>query len=316
MLGSSLDRACHRRAHAAILHLEQASNGAATGSRDAVLDCSGVHAGLQHHARGALHRCVRGSCGYVLCAASSRASARGRPIMTPPSAMASRNSVTNAGPDPASAVATSKYFSSRKRHMPTAEKIVDSRLRSCCVRRLTSETTVMPSRILLGVLGIARTTVVDGSTCVVSCSMVTPAMMLTSILPSSASRMPSSSSTSPTRCGLQHRSTTSARRAASTLVCTRISMSSKPWSCIVCSSRRLVSGRPTVATMCRGSGTRSSTKLDCGTASTCETPLFCARSRRVSSTPVRIAVPIVPQANTASVSSAVFLVALMVVVED
>jgi len=93
-------------------------------------------------------------------------------------------------------------------------------------------------------------------------------------------------------------------------------MSSKPWSCIVCSSRRLVSGRPTVATMCRGSGTSSSTKLDCGTASTCETPLFCARSRRVSSTPVRIAVPIVPQANTASVSSAVFLVALMVVVED
>lgn len=59
---------------------------------------------------------------YPLCAASSKASALGKPIMTPPSAMASSTSATKAGPDPAKAVHASKCFSSRKRTLPQGVK--------------------------------------------------------------------------------------------------------------------------------------------------------------------------------------------------
>lgn len=91
--------------------------------------------------------CKRDRC--VLCAANSRASARGRPIMTPPSAIASKNIQANAGPEPESAVHASKCFSSRNRHRPMEENM----LRIICRSRSTVDdsgiefTTVMPSLI-------------------------------------------------------------------------------------------------------------------------------------------------------------------------
>lgn len=60
----------------------------------------------------------------VLCAANSNASALGNPIITPPSAIASRKIHANAGPLPLSAVHASKCFSSRKRQRPMEEKMV------------------------------------------------------------------------------------------------------------------------------------------------------------------------------------------------
>lgn len=146
---------------------------------------------------------------YVLCAASSSASARGSPIITPPSAIASRKMHANAGPEPESAVHASKCFSSRKRHRPMDENMLRMMDRSSSDssegdRELT---TVMPSRIymrhvrdrperdgdgrtLQGVLGIARTTLVDGRTIASSCAIVTPARMLMRSLPSRASFIP------------------------------------------------------------------------------------------------------------------------------
>lgn len=99
--------------------------------------------------------------GYMLmtiehapCDANSRASARGKPIITPPSAIASRNIHAKAGPHPDNAVHASKCLSSRKRQRPIEEKI-------CLTITLefTSEseggrfeTTVIPSRIYRGTL--------------------------------------------------------------------------------------------------------------------------------------------------------------------
>lgn len=51
----------------------------------------------------------------ALCAANSSASLRGSPIMTPPSAMASRTTQTKAGPEPQTAVTASKCCKRRKR---------------------------------------------------------------------------------------------------------------------------------------------------------------------------------------------------------
>jgi hypothetical protein len=82
---------------------------------------------------------------HAPCDASSRASARGKPIMTPPSAIASRNMHAKAGPDPDNAVHASKCFSSRNRHRPIEEKICDTICLGSEGGRL--ETTVIPSRI-------------------------------------------------------------------------------------------------------------------------------------------------------------------------
>jgi hypothetical protein len=85
----------------------------------------------------------------VLCAASSRASARGNPIMTPPSAIASRNMQAKAGPDPDRAVQASKCLSSRKRQRPIEENIfrMISLFNPSASEGGRFETTVMPSRI-------------------------------------------------------------------------------------------------------------------------------------------------------------------------
>ena len=160
----------------------------------------------------------------VLCAASSRASARGNPIMTPPSAIASRNMQAKAGPDPDRAVQASKCFSSRKRHRPIEENIfrMISLFNPSASEGGRFETTVMPSRICQasytltgaalqnerertrhGVLGIARMTVVSGRTHSESCAMVTPARMLMSNFPARASLTPFSLRMRCATCGLQ-----------------------------------------------------------------------------------------------------------------
>lgn len=93
------------------------------------------------------------------CAASSSASLRGKPIMTPPSAMASRKTQAKAGPLPASAVQASKCFSSRKRHRPTALKMDRSVRRSVVRDELEGssvERTVMPSRICVKSESVSR----------------------------------------------------------------------------------------------------------------------------------------------------------------
>lgn len=84
----------------------------------------------------------------IVCAASSSASRRGRPIMTAPSTIASRKTHANAGPDPASAVHASKCFSGRKRHLPTEEKIertIDESMAGASAG--SGERMVIPSRI-------------------------------------------------------------------------------------------------------------------------------------------------------------------------
>jgi hypothetical protein len=84
-----------------------------------------------------------------LCAANSSASALGNPIITPPSAMASKKTHANAGPDPLRAVHASKCFSSVNRHRPIDEKIFKIMLRftSLSGDKGSGVTTVMPSRI-------------------------------------------------------------------------------------------------------------------------------------------------------------------------
>lgn len=148
---------------------------------------------------------------HSLWAASSKASVLGNPIITPPSAIASRKMHANAGPEPARAVHASKCFSSRKRHRPMEENIfrIMALSVSSCGDGGRVDTTVMPSRIwwsltdgveiqrgyvhtLHGVLGMARTTLVEGKTQPVSWRMVTPARMLIRSFPSSASTIPSS----------------------------------------------------------------------------------------------------------------------------
>lgn len=52
--------------------------------------------------------CNTKSLNHVLCAANSNASLLGKPIMTPPSAIASKTKQTKAGPDPHTAVTASK----------------------------------------------------------------------------------------------------------------------------------------------------------------------------------------------------------------
>ena len=176
----------------------------------------------------------------VLCAASSRASARGNPIMTPPSAMASRNMQAKAGPDPDRAVQASKCLSSRKRQRPIEENI----FRMISLFRLSMseggrfETTVIPSRIYQtsymetpcgrklregrtrhGVLGIARMTVVLGRTQLESCAMVTPARMLISNFPASASLTPLSLRMRCATCGLQLKCSQLQRSAIKSDVC-------------------------------------------------------------------------------------------------
>ena len=147
----------------------------------------------------------------ILCEANSRASARGSPIITPPSIIASKKMHTNAGPEPDKAVQASKCFSSRKRHRPMEENIlrIIARSFSISIDGVNVVTTVIPSRICLvvlfdtktcscyrvtlqGVLGIARTTLVEGRTHAFICSIVTPARMLMSNFPASASFIPGS----------------------------------------------------------------------------------------------------------------------------
>lgn len=88
----------------------------------------------------------------MLCAASSNASARGKPIITPPSAIASRKIQAKAGPDPDRAVQASKCFSGRNRQRPIEQKIFkiideSNSFSSSCELEDRVETTVMPSRI-------------------------------------------------------------------------------------------------------------------------------------------------------------------------
>jgi hypothetical protein len=91
---------------------------------------------------------------HSLCAASSNASALGNPIITPPSAIASRNTHANAGPEPERAVHASKCFSSRNLQRPIEEKMVCMMDCSSSAdaweedgRDCKGDMTVMPSRI-------------------------------------------------------------------------------------------------------------------------------------------------------------------------
>lgn len=86
----------------------------------------------------------------MVCAASSSASGRGKPIITPPSAIASKKTQAKAGPEPASAVHASKCFSSRNRALPTAVKMERRICRSSSAdgdEAGRGVRTVMPSRI-------------------------------------------------------------------------------------------------------------------------------------------------------------------------
>ena len=65
----------------------------------------------------------------VLCAAISVASCLVNPINTPPSANASTITATNAGPDPARAVAALNFDSGRERTRPQVVKIAVRRVR-------------------------------------------------------------------------------------------------------------------------------------------------------------------------------------------
>lgn len=119
----------------------------------------------------------------LLCAANSKASTLGKPIMTPPSAIASSTNRANAGPEPQTAVHASKCFSSRKRHRPIGwkrDKAIDRSRFAIGADVGIVERTVMPSLIcgwmsadqydiealdilptLQGVLGIALNTRAD-----------------------------------------------------------------------------------------------------------------------------------------------------------
>lgn len=65
------------------------------------------------------------------------------PSSPPPSAMASSTSATNAGPDPASAVHVSKYFSSKNRALPHDMKMASRSDRWCASD--SGVMTVMPA---------------------------------------------------------------------------------------------------------------------------------------------------------------------------
>jgi hypothetical protein len=115
-----------------------------------------VCAGLENHACRSLQGYITVSCPFtvniqrdLLWAASSKASALGKPIITPPSAIASKNIHANAGPDPDSAVHASKCFSSRNRQRPMEEKILRIMERSSSMEVDNGKvlTTVIPSRI-------------------------------------------------------------------------------------------------------------------------------------------------------------------------
>ncbi|KAJ6263183.1 hypothetical protein Dda_1744 [Drechslerella dactyloides] len=146
----------------------------------------------------------------IVCAAIIWASTRGKPIITPPSAMASSTSAMKAGPLPHSAVEASMCFSGRKMARPICEKIQKTRSRSSCGMTAGSQVmTVMDSRMREAVLGITLIIRVDGSTCDASWERVTPAQMEMRSLPFSAARVVSTERISETICGLQPRMTMS-----------------------------------------------------------------------------------------------------------
>lgn len=208
-------------------------------------------------------------------AASSVATSRGRPIITPPSANASSITLctrtmvatalvsdtdidqhpverlqltksnqcpyqANAGPLPARAVTASRCFSSRILQRPRVEKMLEVKRIDCSSVLGPHDSTVIPSRIynhwsnqtkikgesvhvifsekggrvksnaafhslifckrwpiftLQGVLGMARITVVVGVVQDWSCSIVTPAQILTRSLSFNASWIPGAEST-------------------------------------------------------------------------------------------------------------------------
>lgn len=145
MLRSCLNTPRNGTSDSAIFERQQACNRTATGCSHTVLDSSRVQSALQNHPSRTLHGCrntkvrllsdrhTRATLvqtSSLLCAASSSASARGRPIITPPSAIASSTSNANAGPEPDKAVHASKCFSSRKRHRPIGLKRDPKILRS------------------------------------------------------------------------------------------------------------------------------------------------------------------------------------------
>lgn len=131
----------------------QIKRGTLTG--DCIFDLGWVRPRLKSHPRRALDGWGREFNtsndwrinGYRLCAASSNASARGRPIITPPSAIASRNMAANAGPDPPNAVHASKCFSSRNLQRPIDEKMLRIMDRSRGWFSSSVDTIVIPSRI-------------------------------------------------------------------------------------------------------------------------------------------------------------------------
>ena len=129
---------------------------------DCIFDLCRVDVSLQYHSSRTLERYTThitnqlkkkrifllGHC-YSLWAASSKASILGNPIITPPSAIASKKVHTNAGPEPAKAVHASKCFSSRKRHRPMDENMLRMMLLSVSWYGEGGrfDMTVMPSRI-------------------------------------------------------------------------------------------------------------------------------------------------------------------------
>ena len=123
------------------------------------------------------------------CAAICSATWRGSPIITPPSAIASIITYTKAGPLPPRLVTASITLSSTPMQRPPVSNSPVAAATAGPPTPRPRASTVMPSPIRHGVLGIARITA-DSGNHPASCVSVTPAAMLITSLPASASRMP------------------------------------------------------------------------------------------------------------------------------
>lgn len=94
---------------------------------------------------------------YTVCAASFKAISRGRPILTPPSAIASISKKMYAGPLPLTPVTASSYFSVTSYDNPT-EFINNSTVSASYFVAFDPKLKPdAPAPTLLGVFGITRT---------------------------------------------------------------------------------------------------------------------------------------------------------------
>jgi len=170
------------------------------------------------------------------------------------------------------------------------------------------ETTVIPSRILHGVFGIARTTFVVERTHAAICGIVTPARMLIRSLPANACCIPGSPTMVWASCGLQHRRTTSASATARRFSPTS---TSTPVDINVDRSFFALSSRLTQARKREGrEGSFSERAVGVDVPDVCDSHLGLGvwlrrgmeeRESRLAKTPERMATPIVPHPSTQSV---------------